>query len=394
MASHYEFWLTDDGGNKIYLMKNIFFATYTRVVSGLGTLQLGMAFDELNKAVKPYFSPDRRVEVWRSPADDFSMRREDVFVLRKPEVYTRQDNTTVIQFFGRNGADLLNRRWTIQKPGTSYTTKTDQIDDMMKAIVREQMLYGSAVDENGTVSNARAWPQNEFKVQADAGLGPQVTRNFSDRKVYDILKDLKDASLQLHRSSSSNRKVYFDVVPIGLSGITGAVLGWEFRTYPDLRGTDRTALGQFSLENENIDSPDYAIDYMSEVNNVYVKGNGYGNSQTIANVEDTTRENASRWNRCEGVLQASNETSTIGLQDSGRGSLEEGRPKESMAFTFLNVPGGENVPRSLYGLDWDLGDLVTVSYAGKSFEAEIMTVYVSLDDKGKETVTGRNVVNG
>lgn len=390
MAS-YEFWMTDDGGNRIALLTNLFFGTYTRAVSGLGTISFGLSFSEFSKQFNPYFVPDRRVEVWRSAAEGIALRREDVFLLRKPNVYTRDDNVQVIQFYGRNGMDLLMRRSVIQAPGTSYAVKTDNIDDMMKAIVREQMLYGSALDKSGAVDNTRAWPQNEFTVQADGSIGPSVKRAFPDRVVYDICKELKEASIQYNHIASTNRKIYFDVAPKN-TNLTNAPLGWEFQTFADLRGSDRTSGVQFSPENENIDKPSYAINHLEEVNSVFVRGQGRGASQATEAVEDTTRAQASRWNRVEKVISATSETTAAALQAAGRGELDKSKPVETMEFTFLNIPGGETTPRSLYGVDWDLGDLVTVNYAGKQFESEILTVYVSLDDSGKETITGRNAV--
>ena len=69
-----------------------------------------------------------------------------------------------------------------------------------------------------------------------------------------------------------------------------------------------------------------------------------------------------------------------------------GRPREELYVTFLNTPGGLHQPRSLYGVDWDLGDLVRVTYAGIQMEAEIVIVYVSYDENGEEEITGRNDV--
>lgn len=394
--SDYALWLTDDAGHRLTLLSGLndpFFFSYTRVVSGLATISFGLSFREFDREIKPYFRPDMRVEMWRSPAYGFPLRREDVFMLRKPHIYTRDDNLQIIQFYGRNGIDLLNRRSVIQKAGTSATDKTDNIDDMMKAIVRQQMLYGSALDENSAVDNGRAWPQNEFFVQADLGLGPSVSRAVADRNVYDILKELKEASFQKHEDSSSNRKIYFDVLPKDLTGITTTVnspLGWEFQTFADLRGSDRTTGIEFSVENENIENPAYSISHLEEVSSVIVRGNGRGSNQLTEVVDDTVRVNSSRWNRSEKVLSASSESSTSALQDAGRTELFKGKPVDELFVTFLNSPGGPNAPRSLYGVDWDLGDLVRVNYAGKQFEAEINMVYVAVDQAGKEDITGRN----
>lgn len=392
----YEMWLTDDAGKRLALLTQEiepFFISYTRTVSGLGSLNFGVSYKNFINRFNPFFRPDWRVEIWRSSMTGFPMRREDVFMLRKPNVYTRNDDVQALEFFGRNGIDLLMRRWVIQKNGTSYATKTTFADDMMKAIVSQQMLYGSALDGNGAVDNTRAWPQNEFYVQPNASAGPSITLQFPDRKVFDVVKDIKDIALQYNRSSSSNRKIYFDVVPMDIAAgdaPSGSTLGWEFRTYADLRGTNRTTLREFSQENENLETPSYSKDHLDEITSVIVKGSGRGDSQiAISPVQDTNRTVSSRWNIIEELVNASSQTGTTALQDAARPVLYKGRPIEDMQLTLMNVPGSNSVPRSLYGLDWDLGDLVRVSYADKQFNAEIMIIYVAVDDKGKETITGR-----
>lgn len=391
----YELWLTDDAGRRIGLIKKPFYFSYSRTTVGFGSLELGMSYAELLTMASPYFLPDRRVEVWRTPGRGYPLRREDVFLLRKPYIYTRDDSVQAIRFYGRNGVDLLARRFVIQNAGSAAAKKTDEIDDMMKAIVRQQMLYGSALDENSAVDNTLAWPQNEFLVAADVSLGPSVTRSFEGRKVLDILNDLRDASFQLNLESSTSRKIYFDVIPYDVSGLSttfSSPLGWQFVTFADQRGTDRTTGQEFSLANNNIKAPSYSISHLEEVTAVTVKGQGTGESRSYQRVEDASRMAASRWNRVHVVLSASNEPSSSGLTAAGNSELAQGLPVEEFPVTVLDVPESRDTPRSLYGLDWDLGDIIPVSYAGKQFNVELRTIHVSVDENGQETITGRNKV--
>lgn len=393
--ARYEIWMTDDAGRRIGLVKKPFYFSYSRTTVGFGSVELGMAYSELLEMVSPYFLPDRRVEVWRSPGRGVPLRREDVFLLRKPYIYTRDDGVEAIRFYGRNGVDLLARRYIIQKAGTAAAAKTGTIDDIMKAVVREQMLYGSALDEESAVDNDLAWPQNEFLVAADTSEGPSVTRSFADRKVLDILNDLREASFQLNLENSTNLKIYFDVIPYDVSGLStafGSPLGWQFVTFSNLRGTDRTAGQEFSLANNNIKAPSYSISHLEEVTATTVKGQGTGLSRSYQRVEDAARIASSRWNRIHTVQSASNETTTAGLTNSGNTELAKGLPMEEFPVTILDVPESNDTPRSLYGIDWDLGDLIPVTYAQKQFEVEIRTIHVGVDENGRETITGRNKV--
>lgn len=380
MSASYEFWMTDDSGNRLLLLDDFFSASYSRTTQGYGSFQIELSFQSLRKKLNPIFSPDRRVEVWRSPESGLPLRLERSYLLREPRIYTRvEDNIQTITFYGRDGLDLLRRRSVIQDKTTTYASKTDFIDDMMKAIVREQMLYGSARDSAGVLSNARAWPNGEFLVDGDLSLGPSTTKTFQDRNVLDVLKELKDTAFQL------GSIVYFDVIETQISGTNR--FGWTFRTYSELRGADRTSSVEFSVENENIEKPDYSKSHLEEVNSVYVK-----NGTTVVNVQDTELVNASRWNLCESVRFGYFEGAAAGLTSIGNAELGENIPKEELDVIFLNNPGGPRSPRSLYGVQWDLGDLLPVSYAGMQIDAEVKIIYVSVNNKGIENITGRTKI--
>ena len=199
MSATYELWLLDDKGNRILLLQDIAYFSYSRTVINYGTLLVGIPLKSWKEQVNPIFQPDWRVDVWRSAGKGYPARREGTYILRMYKIYTRDtDNLQIIAFYGRDAKDLLRRRYIIQPAGYSQTSKTDYIDDMMKEIVREQMLYGSCVDETGAADNSRAFPQGEFSVRGDASLGPMYTSTFADRNVLDVLRDLQEASLQLH----------------------------------------------------------------------------------------------------------------------------------------------------------------------------------------------------
>lgn len=423
--SSYEFWLTDDYGVRLAQIQDHFFFSYTRSLIGFGTLEIGISYDKFAEKILPVFRPDRRIEVWRSPADDYPLRLERIYFLRRPKMYQRkEDDVKVIVLYGRDSKDLLARKSVIQFSGTSYASKTDYIDDMMKAIVREQMTAGTAVDENGVSSTARAYPSGLFAVQSDVSLGPSITRSFADKNVLDILKELRDTSFQLYASDPlTYRKIYFDVFEVSIKdtklfildaqtllpildtngygiedarnsdlGLAG-FFGFEFRTIPDIYGKDRTSGIIFSVENGNLEAPWYSISHYDEVNSVYVKGQGRGESRAVRNRYDSSRIGVSAWNRSEAVVQATYETSLTALDSVGDLALSEGSPIEEIYATFINSPGDEDKPRSLYGLDWDLGDILPVNFAGIQINCEVVIIYVSVDENRVENVMGRNTVS-
>jgi hypothetical protein len=425
MDATYELYLTDDRGRRIALLRDIAFFSYSRRVSGMGTFQVGIPYQSFVEQVFPVFQPDRRVEVWRSPAFGLPMRLEGMFLLRRPNIYTRlTDNMQMIVLYGRDPKELLRRRWIIQPAGYPQTLKNEPIDDMMKAIVREQCLYGECLDVDAVLDNDRAFPENEFSVQADVSLGPTYAHTFADRNVLDTIIELHEASLQLNNDNPLfNAKIYYDIIPsntilrvtyilaedgtailaedgTGILEETSAsanetLLGFQFVTFANLRGQDRTDGGLvFSVENGNLESPNYSLDHFEEVNVAIVKGFGRGDSRQVDTVTVPNRVNASRWNRCEMVVDASTEPEQDRLADYAYPELHKRAPREEIDCVFLNTPGGEDAPRSLYGVDWDLGDLLPVQYAGKEFDVELDVVYVGVNEEGQESISGRNRIEG
>jgi len=421
MPSTYELILQDDTGRKICNLTGFAFFSYSRTLRGLGVFEIGFPYDEFSQKVFPTFEADRRVEIWRSPKAGVPMRREGIYLLRMEKIYTREEDAVkMIVLSGRDLKDLLNRRNVIQAAGTTYTYKEDAVDDLMKAIVREQMLYNNATDPDGTVSNDRAYPVGEFLVQGDQGLGPIVPYSFTDRRVMDVLKELQNISFQLHRDSIANERIYFDVIPVDVRGLVEEILqegdnspildemglslldetslivhtntGFKFVTYAGLVGQDRTGGLVFSVENNNLKSPYYSLNRLEEANSAIVKGFGRGDSREWV-IVDSDAVKDSRWNRIETFVDASNEPDQDRLEDYGNSELSERRAQEKISAVFLNTEGSDDTPQSLYGIDWDLGDLLPVAYAGRQDNAEVEIVYVAVNENSVETITGRSNVN-
>jgi hypothetical protein len=382
----YNIWLTDPYGSKIALLEDIAYMNYSIGAKSMGYIQLGIQADILaDKGVTPPFLPDRRIEVWRSPAPGFSSSLERAFFLRKGHQYQRKtDGIDMVSFYGRDAKDLLNRRYVIQKKDTTYTRKTDFLDDMMKEIVREQMLWDSALDNDGVSDNDRAWPEDLFTVQGDVSRGPSDTVEFQDKRVLDLLTDIHHLSVQLNIDDDTNNIIYFDVVEKDVNGR----LGFEFQTFAQRRGADRTGSVRFSVENGNLEGFNLLQEYYEEANVCYSRG-----AEAVVEVEDTNRSGASPWARSETVVK-SNALDTAGITADGNKTLRQFRPKSVVDTTFVSTPGDDmrGIPRSLYGVDWKLGDLLPINYRGSYYEAEVITIYVSVNDSGRETVVGKTLI--
>ena len=367
MSASYEFFLTDDAGKRIALMKNYSFASYSRSTRGLGIIQFGLPLKEILSYTPRMFQPDVRIDVWRSPDIGYQKRREGSFFLRKFHIYSREeDNMLMIEFFGRCPLDIL-RRWSVYSITESNYKKTDNIDDMMKAVVTQEFI-----------TDAHTVPVGEFTVDGDLGLGPSATHTFLGKTVRDVCDELKAISFNKNAESSANRRIFFDVVEG--PGQTGG-FGYVFRTYADLRGTDRTDGTVFSVENGNLKSPEYYEDYLDQITVAQV------NTVQVSNADRL----ASRWNN---IMEYRNGTPTDSAASTALGNqmLSDGKKDVALSAFFLSTPGSKMQPRSLYGIDWDLGDLLPVQYAGINMNAEVEIVWVAVNEAGEENIVGANKV--
>jgi len=381
----YNIWLTDAYGDKLSLMNDLSYMNYSLGTKSMGYIQLGIQTDAFaKKGITPYFLPDRRLEVWRSPAPGFTSKLERVFFLRKVVNYERQDGVGMISFYGRDAKDLLNRRFIIQKStkDNTYEVKTGPIDDIMKEIVSQQMLWGSALDETGTSDDTRAYPQNLFTVQGNLSDGPSIYYIVLDKKVLDAMTELHELSVQMNIDSSSNHVIYYDIIEKEYNGR----IAFEFQTFKDYRGVDRTGGLRFSSENGNLSGFSVSREYYEEANVCFCRG---ATGFVEANIP--SRRDASPWSRSEIVVK-SNSSTANGTTSDAKKALRRAKPRNLVDATFLSTPGGPDSPQSLYGIDWALGDLLPITYRGSYYEAEVTTLYVTINENGEESVTGKSLI--
>jgi len=374
----YQIWWTDDRGNRIFQIGEWAFLNYTRIVNGIGTANIGLplaAYKTTDFFIGADFKTDYRIEIWRTPKLGEKRRMENVFFMQEGVIRTREDDgVTILDMTGHDPLGQLKRRINKFRSGTAQSRKTGAVDDVMKEIVDEQMGAAALADDAD-----RAIPYNAgiFRIQNDATLGATITKSFAFRNVLDVLKEL-------HQMSQINApKIYFDVV-----AITPTL--FEFQTFQNQRGADRRQSARksmflFSIDRGNLEAPSYEFDSFDEKNVVYVGGKGEGALRDRVE-RSTARETSSVWGRREVFrdARAENLGDTNALNAIGDEELGFRRPKQRFVANFLDTKS------SIYGLDWDFGNLHTANYAGLQFDAEIKIVYVTVEDDGSEKIYGRN----
>jgi len=290
------------------------------------------------------FTLDAQVEFWFQWAEyGIEWYKEFEALHRRYEFYVREDGALVFESGGPGYNDLLRRRIIAAASGSAEASKSGAAETVAKEYVDEQC-------EGGAGSRAITG----FTVEADGAHGDTNTLGRSNRNVLEVVQEVAE-----------------------LGGDEFAVVGtgsgtFQFNWYDEQLGTDRSSEVIFALERGNMASPRLAVDRTDEVNAVRVGGKGEGTSRAYVWRTDSTLIDDSSWNRIEDFVNASNESTTAGLNQAGDKRLAEKAPLKKLTFDVLQVPG------CLYGKHYFLGDKVTADFLGLSETKHVAQVTVTL----------------
>ena len=346
LRGEYEIWLSDKAGNRLAVLDQVVAFEYTKVANDIGSffVTLPHTFDET------LIDKDRIVSFWRKPiggAQALDFRGVVLNIFEREEVGGDYSMT----LYGASQNHYLQRRILAYAAQTSYTDKTDQVDDMMKAIVRENL--GSLVTDA-----ERNMTADGLSVQSDVGLGPSETRSFSYKNVLTTLRDLSEIS------RTDGTEVFFSIEPTGAAS-------FEFRTQIQQPGYDRRGKMIFSRDFGNLGWAQYQRDWSDFGNLVYAAGQGDGLSREIVTAYLDPTEPSGLY-RTEVFKDARNDGFTAMLTAAAAAAVQEARVVQHFSGEALNAP------RSMYGLDWGFGDYVSVSFRGRQFDAIIRATTVSM----------------
>lgn len=340
---------------------------YTKVINSFGHFSVTAPGNEWPLAWR---GVDFQYHFWRKPRGG-EWKVDFVGIQRDPKQKTPGAMTTVT-VDGFSTTHLLSRRIVAYAAGSAQAQKTDNLDDMMKAIVREN-LGSSAVDGRNITSSFR------FTVEADQGLAASVPKGFAWQNVLEVLQDLADTSAG---QASGAKNLFFGVIHVGYNANNQPM--FQFRTYVDQPGVDRTTSNEyagFSLANGNLSNVRYERTYSDEINYVYAGGLGLEDDRNVQEAGDTTRINKSPINRHEAFVSASHVDEAAVVQVAYE-ELNAGRPTQILEATLLDT---ETSP---YQVAWNHGDKVSVFYEGGRFDEIIRRTEVRVVNK-HETITGQ-----
>lgn len=353
----FEIWLARDDGQRIQILDLAGPFSYTLSLNNVGNFNLSLPLS----FPKDLIAKDRRILFWRKP-DGGQLRLDFVGLIRK--VTTTAPGGFIRRVVaGPDANDLLNRRIVAYAAASSQASKTAVADNFILQVAREN-------GGTDTTVSARAYSTTYYSVQSNPSLGPAIVKAYAYRNLLDVMRDLADAA------RTAGTAVYFGIVPV-------TETQFQMRVQLTQWGRDRTADSgyplTFSLENDNLANPELVEDATEEVTIAYGLGDGEESQRDVQTSEDTARSGASVFGRREAAINAVG-NATAGVLDAADGRVVKGRPVSYFTADLLSVPG------CVYGVDWNFGDMVTVSFDGRQFDALIRAVTISVSANGNETI--------
>jgi hypothetical protein len=358
----YSVWLLSPTRIPIALIDRVIRLQLTLTTNTIGVAQLTLP------ATFPisWIQEDSGLLIWRKvPGGQKYVEGETAWLIRDWDQILTERGEQLISLLAYTANEQLDRAIVDYAASTAYASKTDYIDDMMKALIREN-LGSLATDSDRDFSS---W----LTVEDDASAGPSRSKAFSWRNVYAVLRELaQDADDQ-------GNPVFFDVVHVP------GQQTFEFRTYIGQRGIDLSSTGakQVVLSPRNGTLSNVRRSYVSSVerNAVTVGGKGEGEDREVERATDDTRIAISPINRRELFVDARNtaEGDTAALQAEAATALKNHRPRETFSAKIRDTQAIR------YGREYGFGCRVIAELLGRTVDCRLDSVTI-LVERGNEDI--------
>lgn len=363
MATQYEIRLYSAAGLLQAIIENFAKLSYALAVNTVGSLTL-----TIDDRYYRYMERDARIEVYRTYTGGRPyLEGPTVWFVRYFERDLDADGNPSLTITAYDAKYLLTGRHVMYAAGSSQAKKTAALDDMMKAIVRENL--GSSASGKRNISSLLA-------IQGNLTLAPSITASFAYKPVLDTLQTLAQLSF------TNGTYLAFDIVANGPAPNNAL----EFRTYVNQRGVDHSyPNGKPPLLIDpglaNLTEVVRSTDYRDEVSMVYAGGQGEESNRVIQSAGDASRETGPFSYR-EKFIDARNSSDANGVLSEAAAELRASRVKRSFSATLLETDG------LIYGKHYGLGDVLTPQYQGEAITCRLDAVLVDVDN-GEEKITAK-----
>lgn len=331
--------------------------SYTRRVNSPGVVQFGLRGDH---PILASIADKWQIDVYRKP-DGQAWAREITGLVRMDK-WTNAESSKYSGFC--NGLmDMLS--YSVIAWYAGYANRSTFSAVEAETIMKTLITYNATTSATTGNGRKRTHTQSLFtglSVEADGANGNVLTWNCMGDNLLETLQNLAKVG-----------GGDFDLVK------TSATT-WQFRWYTGQLGTDRSATVKFALNLGNMANPEYTSNRTQEATAAIVGGQNDGSNRTFVT---RTGTNYSASNDIEIFVNATDVDSTAGLNTRGDQKLSEAQAVQEFSFKVLQAP------KTLYGVHYTLGDLVTAvnPFDGTEYTQKVQAVTVTLDDQGNENIS-------
>lgn len=353
---------TDGNGVDLIDMSRVQNLRYTRVLNGIGEFDLTFV-DPNDRAFDYWHRLDYLFEIYRRNEDNEQFEREGTYLRRYADIFENEQTGFEGLILGGFSLEHFLARRRIDPNddpdgGAGFSTKAGFGDAVMTGYVRDQCVE-PAVDSTRIIDGLSVAPTANIPYQT-------FQRRKLEDKLIDVLIDI-----------SEQARVGGVRLDFQIRRLTGA--SFLFETLQ--RGTDRSIAANFPFtqfvlfapERGNLSRPRLTVDRREEITYAWVGGQGPEEDRAYAPVIVPALHD-SRWNRIEDVTDSRENDDLNGLISAGYAYLEE--KSQKVSFTFAPDPYAS---QGKYNVDWTLGDIVSASYRGFTFDYRIQKVTVTVN---------------
>lgn len=307
------------------------------------------------------------LEVWRTVDNITYLEGERHWRLLDVRSYRDRQGAYLHELWFYDSLAFLEARHILYAAGTAQAEMTDQADDMLKAIVKDNLGSDAVADRDLSAY---------ITIDADLSRGASITKGFAWQPVLETLREICQQNEQ-----AGGDWLTFDLVRTAPT--TDA-----FRTYVGHRGADRTGEPAISWERGNLREPSIAFVNYASPNHITGAGRGEETARVIASAYLANLTPRTRW---EGLIDArnvgtdANTTAELTTLVTAEANAELHRVKPRIYFTG-SIAETEDYR---WGINVNYGDLVNAEFDGYSFQARINAVMIEIDSAGGETLTVR-----
>lgn len=272
--------------------------------------------------------------------------------------------------------DMLNWRIVDFPAGTANKSvfTSAAAETVANTIVKYNCTTDATTGNGRGRAGAAGYPFTGLSVEADGAGGNTIEHYCAYQNVLKTLQDI-----------AAKGGGDFDIVKTSATA-------WQWRWYVGQLGEDLSADIVFSLQRGNMTNVHFEEDQRGTATVAIVGGQGEEDARLTRRVAS---DEYAVDNDIEVFINATDiagedSTAENGLDDRGEQKLEEVRAKPVFDFDVIQTPACQ------YGVDYDLGDLVTAinPRTEGSVTMKIMRVIVSLEANGEEKISVEMAVMG